>query len=60
VLFDEATIQANLDVLAAGQQEDGGWTIAWPPLSPGCGLEWRGWVTLSALLTLQANGRLAV
>jgi hypothetical protein len=58
-LFDEPTIQANLDVVAAGQQQDGGWTIAWPPLSPGCELEWRGWVTLSALLTLQANGRLA-
>ena len=58
-LFDEATIQANLDVLTAGQQADGGWTIAWPPLSPGCELEWRGWVTLGALLTLRANERLA-
>jgi hypothetical protein len=58
-LFDEATIQANLDVLTAGQQEDGGWSIAWPPLSAGCELEWRGWVTLSALLALRANGRLA-
>lgn len=58
ILFDEATIQANLDVLAAGQQADGGWTITWSPISPGCELEWRGWVTLSALLTLQANGRL--
>jgi hypothetical protein len=58
-LFDQTTIQANLDVLIAGQQEDGGWTITWPPLSPGCELEWRGWVTLGALLTLRANGRLA-
>jgi hypothetical protein len=58
-LFDEATIQANLDVLIAGQQEDGGWPITWPPLSPGCELEWRGWVTLAALQTLRANGRLA-
>jgi hypothetical protein len=58
-LFDEATIQANLDVLIAGQQDDGGWPITWPPLSPGCELEWRGWVTLAALQTLRANGRLA-
>ena len=29
-----------------GQHEDGGWTITWPPLSPACELEWRGWVTL--------------
>ena len=57
-LFDEATIQANLDVLIAAQQEDGGWSITWPPLSPGCELEWRGWVTLAALQTLRANGRL--
>lgn len=58
-LFDEATIQANLDVLLAGQQDDGGWQITWPPISPGCELEWRGWVTLAALQTLRANGRLA-
>lgn len=58
-LFDAATIQANLDVVTAGQHEDGGWSITWPALSPGCELEWRGWVTLRTLLTLQANGRLA-
>jgi hypothetical protein len=57
-LFDEATIQANLDVLLAGQQQDGGWSITWPPISSGCELEWRGWVTLAALQTLRANGRL--
>jgi hypothetical protein len=43
----------------AGQQEDGGWPIAWSPLSLGCELEWRGWVTLATLQTLRANGRLA-
>ncbi len=58
-LFDAATIQTNLDILIAGQQEDGGWPITWLPLSPGCELEWRGWVTLAALQTLRANGRLA-
>jgi hypothetical protein len=57
-LFDEATIQANLDILIAGQQQDGGWPITWPPLSLGCELEWRGWVTLAVLQTLRANGHL--
>lgn len=57
--FDEATIQANLDVLLANQQDDGGWAITWPPISPGCELEWRGWVTLAALQTLRANGRVS-
>ncbi|MEZ4708135.1 MAG: hypothetical protein R3A44_13070 [Caldilineaceae bacterium] len=58
--FKATEIEANLDVLAAGQQADGGWTIPWPPLSPACELEWRGWVTLGALLTLRANGRLEI
>lgn len=56
--FSDDAIQANLDQVIAAQHEDGGWTIAWPPISPGCELEWRGWVTVSALLTLKANGRL--
>jgi hypothetical protein len=56
--FRADEIAANLDALVAEQRPDGGWPISWPPLSPGCELEWRGWVTLSALLTLRANGRL--
>jgi hypothetical protein len=56
--FSEAEIQANLDAIIAGQQADGGWNITWPAISPGCELEWRGWVTLGSLLTLRANGRL--
>jgi hypothetical protein len=57
-LFSEALIQANVDVLIAEQGEDGGWGITWDPISPGCDLEWRGWLTRSALLTLRANGRM--
>ena len=57
--FRQKQIEANLDALIANQQEDGGWPIAWQALSVGCELEWRGWVTLSTLLTLRANGRLA-
>jgi hypothetical protein len=57
--FDAELYDAHLDRLESEQQEDGGWPITWPPLSPGCELEWRGWVTLGALQTLRANGRLA-
>jgi hypothetical protein len=57
-LFDEATIAANLDALMAAQSADGGWNIAWPPISSACENEWRGWITLNNLLTLRANGRL--
>ena len=56
--FKPEDIEANLDVLIADQQEDGGWNITWPATSPTCELEWRGWVTLEKLLTLKANGRL--
>ena len=56
--FRADEITANLDALVAEQRPDGGWPISWPALSPGCELEWRGWVTLDALLTLRANGRL--
>lgn len=56
--FKQEDIEANLDVLIADQQEDGGWDITWPATSPTCKLEWRGWVTLEKLQILQANGRL--
>jgi hypothetical protein len=57
-LFDDQVIAANLDALIARQQPDGGWTISWPPLSPLVELEWRGFVTVEALKTLKAYGRL--
>lgn len=58
--FTKQQMAANLDSVIAAQQPDGGWTIAWPPLSPACEQEWRGWVTLSTLRQLQANGRLSM
>jgi hypothetical protein len=57
-LFDDRVITANLDALVARQQPDGGWTISWPPLSQLVELEWRGFVTVEALKTLRAYGRL--
>jgi hypothetical protein len=57
-LFDAATIEAELDRLADGQQDDGGWTFDFPAWNPAGAHEWRGIVTVQALTTLRANGRL--
>lgn len=53
-LFDDATISAHLDALAARQLEDGSWPITWDPISPAVGIEWRGWTTIEALHTLRS------
>ena len=58
-LFDHATIDAHLDALAGAQGEDGGWGFGWPEWSPAATLDWRGYLTLHALLLLGAHGRLA-
>jgi hypothetical protein len=58
-LFDRQTIAAHLDNLAAAQRLDGGWTFNWPAWSPAAEADWRGSVTVDALLVLRANGRLA-
>jgi hypothetical protein len=52
-------IDAHLDALAAGQQDAGGWTFPWPAWAPAVELDWRGYVTIDALIALRANGRLA-
>jgi len=57
-LFADDVIDSHLDALAARQQADGGWPIYWPPVSPACELEYRGVVTVGALKTLKAYGRL--
>lgn len=56
-LFDDATIAAHLDHLAAGQQQDGGWTFNFPAWSPAQEADWRGFVTVDALDTLRRNER---
>jgi hypothetical protein len=56
-IFDAATIEAHLDHLAAAQRDDGGWTFNWPAWSRAAEAEWRGSLTVDALVTLRANGR---
>jgi hypothetical protein len=56
-LFDDATIAAHLDHLAAAQRDDGGWTFNWPAWSPAAEADWRGFLTVDALRVLRANGR---
>lgn len=57
-LFDPEQIEADLDRLEAGQQDDGGWTFDWVAWSPAQEVEWRGLVTLGALALLLSHQRL--
>jgi hypothetical protein len=59
-LFTHQQIEADLDLLEQGQQQDGGWSFDWLPWSPGQSVEWRGIVTLRALTTLAAHGRVGL
>ena len=56
-LLAPEAIEADLDRLASGQRDDGGWTVDFQPGSPAAALEWRGVFTVEAIATLRANGR---
>ncbi len=56
-LFSDEVIEAHLDALACAQQEDGGWQFNWLAWNAAAALEWRGIVTIEALVTLRAYGR---
>jgi hypothetical protein len=58
VLFTDEQIAVCLDQLETDQQDDGGWTFDWAAWAPAQADEWRGLVTLKALQTLRAHGRL--
>ncbi|MEV5573040.1 hypothetical protein AB0L06_23615 [Spirillospora sp. NPDC052269] len=55
-LFAPEVVAADLDRLAAGQQEDGGWTVEYAKISPAGALEWRGYETVRVLRTLRNAG----
>lgn len=57
-LFSSGQISAELDRLEREQLDDGGWDFDFLHWSPGQIVEWRGIVTLGALQTLCAHGRL--
>jgi hypothetical protein len=54
-LFAPEVIAADLDRLAGGQQDDGGWTVDHASSSPAGALDWRGHATVAALKILRAN-----
>ncbi|MCT2589085.1 hypothetical protein LHJ74_03885 [Streptomyces sp. N2-109] len=56
-LLSADAVEAELDQLAAGQGDDGGWTIDFLARSPAAALEWRGYTTVHALAVLRAHGR---
>jgi hypothetical protein len=58
-LFHADAIERQLDELAEGQQADGGWTFDWLAWDDAVAWAWRGKLTVDALHTLAANGRLA-
>jgi hypothetical protein len=58
-LFRPDVIEAELDRLAALQEDDGGWTVDFASYSPAATLEWRGYRTVEALTILRDNGRLS-
>ncbi|WP_026252007.1 hypothetical protein [Streptomyces sp. PsTaAH-124] len=55
--FTDEEMARSLDFLADGQQEDGGWPVTRRDWSPAAVLEARPMVTIEALLTLRAYGR---
>jgi hypothetical protein len=58
-LFRDDVVEAELDRLAAAQQDDGGWAVDFVSYSPAAALEWRGHRTVEALAILRDNGRLS-
>ncbi|RKT70275.1 hypothetical protein DFJ66_3532 [Saccharothrix variisporea] len=55
--FSDEEVARDLDLLEAGQQDDGGWTFPWAAWTPVTTYEWRPIVTIEALKTLKAYGR---
>jgi hypothetical protein len=58
-LFTADVISADLERLAALQQEDGGWIVDYLKISPAGSLDWRGYSTVHAIDILDRNARTA-
>jgi hypothetical protein len=58
-LFTGRQIEADLDRLERGQQDDGGWNIDYLEWSPGQAVEARGIMTVWVLSVLEEHGRLS-
>jgi hypothetical protein len=56
--FSDEEMDASLDVLEGKQLEAGGWPITWAVWTPAIEIEWSGLMTITALKTLRAYGRL--
>jgi hypothetical protein len=56
--FTDDEIERDLDALAGAQDADGGWWFRWGQWNPATTIEWRGVMTILALKTLRAYGRL--
>lgn len=54
--ISEEDFQIHLSHLVQSQEEDGGWPISWPEVSPAALMEWRGWITVDRLITLKSFG----
>jgi hypothetical protein len=52
-LFTDEALSADLERLAALQQDDGGWIVDFRSSSPAAALEWRGYATVSAIDVLR-------
>ena len=55
-LFAADAVAADLDRLAALQQQDGGWIVDFHSSSPAGSLDWRGYATVRAVDVLRRNG----
>jgi hypothetical protein len=54
-LYSADVISADLERLAALQQDDGGWVVDFLKISPAGSLDWRGYATVSAIDILRRN-----
>jgi hypothetical protein len=53
--IDPAAIAMDIERVANGQQDDGGWSVDFDSYSPAAALEWRGYATVNAVAVLRLN-----